>query len=268
MSLNCRHCDVKLFGPEVDAGVCENCQRAPAPPRPVPFAHLGARRDGQEEWRPVARGLFLLFWGTAGALLVWAVNLGLAVFAAADAYLQAAPFVSGAGLLVASVVGAGALFCCRARRPHLLPLRWLTAIFTVAYLLTLAALTAWLWWPRAGVGAPIAPPQGRDLSPLIFLLAPLGLFAFLSLGLLLLAIAWTVGARDLARKFIIFLIASLVGPLAVMLFACGIAAVVFRDWDLAVLTGLACGLLFAVGVGLWFLALLSELRELVSPIEP
>jgi hypothetical protein len=271
MGLNCRHCGVKLFGAELTAGVCENCEQQPVAAKPDAFAPSASRAAGwsMSEWRWVRGGLLLLFWGVIVNVLVVLGYLGLVGLAALDRSLAGpviplVPYLRVAGLLgVALAVSGIFLSCVTPRKPPLRFMSWITTAVTALYTVGLVAWTVWDW--RLTEQKYLTGEQEHLLVLCLGLLLLVGLGVFVCLCLHLRTIAGSVGDRDLAHRFLMFFLVALVGPFAVaMVFAVG-TVVLFGSWGLARLAGLIGVLLFAVMIGLWLLSLLSDLRESLKP---
>jgi hypothetical protein len=265
MPATCHYCEVKLFGDEIAEGVCEHCEVSPAPKkRPASIsAPRWVKTRGTSARSGVAWGLLLLCWGIIGSLL--AALAGVAVVFVGSPEMM--PLLRIAGFLAEGLVLVGLLMCCLTHgKVALRTLSWVTAGVASLYA-AVRAVMAVVLIQRLPAGAIALPPSVlADFLPWLLLVPVLAVAAFGCTCLFLHALAVSAGARDLGRKFIVLFFAAPLGSLAALLGLAIAAAILTRSPALAALAGMAGGLLFALGAVLWFLVLVTDLRELMKAI--
>jgi hypothetical protein len=138
MAMMCDSCDVRLYGREVEAGVCEHCADKPRRPRSAPGAFLGMDRQHAEGWGTVWLGTQFLQWGVGCTLLSF---LLFAVGLFAPVVLTAFQFFAPVPMLLFVV---GGYLCSAVPEQSGLRVRaWVAVLAVSGYVLAVAGFAAW-----------------------------------------------------------------------------------------------------------------------------
>jgi hypothetical protein len=252
MALTCESCDVRLYGREVEAGVCEHCVDKPRRPRSAPGAFLGTGGQPSVGWGTVRLGTQFLQWAAGGSLLsflLFAVGLFTPVVLTAYQFFAPVPmllFVAG-GYLCSAVPGQSGL---RVRA-------WVAGLTLTAYLLAVAGFAVWMF--QAGD----APARGMVLLASLPVLG-VAFASSVAVCVLLSGVAhqWknaSLGGKLMALPFVA-LAAVIAFPLVV-----GIGGnVLTGSPELGVLASLVASILVSVLVLAYALGLFSGLSDQLS----